>query len=417
MIQNVIRQALPLVARVGVNPTDSDEVRLQKSTLVLGSFMFIVAGALWGILYFLFGYLLAGAIPFSYAIVSFLSVIVFHLTRRSDLFLFSQLLLILLLPFLLMIALGGFVQSSAVILWSLISPLGALMFDRPGRALRWLAAFLGFVVISGFLESHPLVTSSLPSSLVTIFFVLNIGTVSSIVIALLVYFVTQKDRLFELLQHERAKSETLLLNILPKEIAAVLKNEQRAIADYYAGASVLFADMVGFTPLSAELAPEQLVGLLNEIFSFFDSLLDKYEAEKIRTIGDSYMVVSGLPRRRPDHAQTLVRMALEMRDYVSTHTFQRGRQVSFRIGVNSGPLIAGVIGRRKFEYDVWGDTVNVASRMESHSASGEIQITQATYELVKDEFVCDPRGTVNVKGKGEMKVWWVISAKEKTPRR
>jgi adenylate cyclase len=156
-----------------------------------------------------------------------------------------------------------------------------------------------------------------------------------------------------------------------------------------------------------------MVELLNEAFSFFDSLLDKYEVEKIRTIGDSYMVASGVPRRRPDHAQALVRMALEMRDYVATHTFRSGRRVSFRIGLNSGSVIAGVIGRRKFVYDVWGDAVNVASRMESHGLSGAVQVTRATYELIKDEFVCEPRGAVKVKGKGEMEVWFVTAAKEK----
>ena len=412
MIQKLLRQALALVARVGVDPMDGDDVRLQKSSLVLGSLMFIVAGALWGILYFLFGQPLAGSIPLSYAIVSFLSVIIFHLTRRYDFFLFSQLLLTLLLPFLLMVALGGFVKSSAVILWSLISPLGALLFDRPDRAPRWLVAYLGLIVVSGFLESHPLVSSTLSPSLVTIFFILNIGTVSAIAIILLAYFVGQKNRLFELLRSEQAKSENLLLNILPKEIAAILKNERRTIADYYDSASVMFADMVGFTPLSAELAPDELVELLNEAFSYFDSLLDKYEVEKIRTIGDSYMAACGLPRRRLDHAQALVHMALEMRDYVAAHTFQCGRHMSFRTGINSGPMIAGVIGRCKFEFDVWGDAVNIASRMELHGMSGAIQITRATYEFIKDEFVCEPRGTVNVKGKGEMEAWLVISAKD-----
>jgi guanylate cyclase len=140
--------------------------------------------------------------------------------------------------------------------------------------------------------------------------------------------------------------------------------------------------------------------------------LDKYDVEKIRTIGDSYMVASGVPRGRHDHAQALVRMALEMRNYVAAHTFRDGRVVSFRIGINSGSMIAGVIGRRKFVYDVWGDAVNIASRMESHGLGGAVQITRATYELIKDEFVCEPRGTVNVKGKGEMEVWIVMSAKE-----
>jgi len=225
--------------------------------------------------------------------------------------------------------------------------------------------------------------------------------------------VGEKNRLFTLLRGEQAKSETLLLNILPKEIAAILKNESRTIADHYTEASILFADMVGFTPLSARMAPVEMVELLNEAFSYFDSLVDKYDVEKIRTIGDNYMVASGVPRRRTDHAQALVCMALEIRDFVTSHTFRNGQQVSFRIGISSGPVIGGVIGRRKFVYDVWGDAVNVASRMESHGTEDTIQITQATYELIKDEFVCEPRGAVNVKGKGEMEVWLVVSAKEK----
>jgi adenylate cyclase len=399
------------VAHIGADPFDSDDARLQKSSLVLGSIMFILAGAVWGVLYFLFGEWLAGSIPLSYAVFSIFSVILFHLTRRYRVFVFSQLLLILFLPFLLMIALGGFVASSGVILWALVCPLGALLFDEPRRALRWLAAYLGLIVLSGFLEFHPLASAALPRSLVTLFFVMNIGTVSAIVILLLAYFVTQKDHLFVLLRDEQAKSEGLLLNILPKEIAAILKNERRTIADRYSEASVLFADMVGFTPLSARLDPVELVELLNEAFTFFDSLLDKYDVEKIRTIGDSYMVASGVPRRRPDHARALVCMALDMRDFIAGHTFANGEHVDFRIGINSGPVIGGVIGSRKFVYDVWGDAVNVASRMESHGLGGAVQITAATYELIKDEFLCEPRGNLHVKGKGEMEVWLVLSPK------
>jgi len=412
LIQRLIQQALPLVSRIGIDPRDSEEARVRKSSLVLGSFMFIIAGALWGILYFLFGQPIAGSIPLSYAVFALLSVILFHRTRTYRFFLFSQLLLILFLPFLLMIALGGFVNSSAVILWSLMSPLCAFLFDEPRHALRWLWAYLGLIVASGFLEFHPLVSSSFSPTLVTIFFVLNIGAVSAIAIILLVYFVSEKNRLFVLLQNEQVKSENLLLNILPKEIAAILKNESRTIADQYTEASVLFADMVGFTPLSAKLAPVEMVELLNEAFSFFDSLLDKYKVEKIRTIGDSYMVASGVPMQRTDHAQALAHMAMEMRDYIAGHTFRNGHRVSFRIGINSGSMIAGVIGRRKFVYDVWGDAVNIASRMESHGLGDAVQITRATYDLIKDEFVCEPRGTVNVKGKGEMEVWLVVSTRK-----
>lgn len=401
------------MARIGADPDDSDEVRLQKTLLTLGSFLFIAAGALWGILYFSFGEYIAGSIPLGYAIFSSLSVIAFHWTHSYRPFLFTQLLLILFLPFLLMIALGGFIRSSAVILWSLLSPLGAMLFDEPRRALRWLAAYLCLAVVSGYFEFHPLIISSLSPSTITVFFILNIGTVSAIAIFLLAYFVGEKNRLFTLLRGEQAKSENLLLNILPKEIAAILKNESRTIADHYTEASILFADMVGFTPLSAKLAPVEMVELLNEAFSYFDSLVDKYVVEKIRTIGDSYMVASGVPRRRADHAQALVYMALDMRDFINTHHFRNGQQVSFRIGLSSGPVIGGVIGKRKFVYDVWGDAVNVASRMESHGLGGTVQITRATYELIKDEFVCEPRGTLDVKGKGEMEVWLVLSAKEK----
>ncbi|MBI5292981.1 MAG: adenylate/guanylate cyclase domain-containing protein [Chloroflexi bacterium] len=408
--QTLLKKTLALATRIGADPLDSDDLRLQKSSLVLAAFMFIAAGAAWGAMYFLFGEPVAGAIPLSYSIVSLVSVVTFHLTRRYETFRFSQLLFILLLPFLLMITLGGFVYSSGVILWSLICPLGALLFDQPRAARRWLTAYLALVALSGLLQPFVGLRSHLSPALITLFFVLNIGMVSAITVTMLYYFVGEKNSILHLLRAEQEKSENLLLNILPKEIAAILKNERRTIADHYDGASILFADMVGFTPLSAELAPVEMVELLNEAFSHFDSLVEKYNLEKIRTIGDNYMVASGVPRRRADHAQALTRMALEIRDFVQGHEYQGGRRVSFRIGINSGPVIAGVIGRKKFVYDLWGDAVNIASRMESHGAGGQVQITRATYDLIKDDFVCEPRGAVPVKGKGEMEVWHVVSA-------
>jgi len=404
MIQRLIQWAFPAIARIGSDSSDNDDIRLQKSLLVVCAFPFMLAGVVWGLIYVLYKEPLAGSIPLSYSFISLLSIINFGRTRQYRFFRFSQLTLILLLPFFLMVALGGFINSSAVILWSLISPLGALLFDEPRQAPRWFLAFSLLVVFSGVLQPYVRFTNNLSSVLVIFFFVINLIGVGSLVFMMVFYFVGQKNMF-------QQKSETLLLNILPKEIAAILKNESRTIADHYSEASVLFADMVGFTPLSAQLPPVEMVELLNEVFSFFDSLLDKYSVEKIRTIGDSYMVASGVPRGRIDHAQALAYMALEMRDYISTHTFRNGQHVSFRIGINSGSMIAGVIGRRKFVYDVWGDAVNVASRMESHGLGGAVQITKTTYELIKDEFVCEPRGTVNVKGKGEMEVWLVMSAR------
>jgi len=404
LIRNFIQRTLLFVARIGADPNDDDDIRLQKSLLVVCAIPFMFAGALWGLMYILFHEPLAGAIPLSYGIISLISTIHFGRTHQYQFFRFSQLTLILLLPFFLMVALGGFINSSAVVLWSLICPLGAMLFDEPRHAPRWFLAFVGLVILSGFLQPHVRFSNNLSSTLVIFFFVMNLIAVGSLVFMMVFYFVGQKNMF-------QQKSEALLLNILPKEIAAILKNESRTIADHFDSASVLFADMVGFTPLSAQLPPVEMVELLNEVFSFFDSLLDKYNVEKIRTIGDSYMVASGVPRGRPDHAQALVCMALEMRDHIASHTFRGDQRVNFRIGINSGSMIGGVIGRRKFVYDVWGDAVNVASRMESHGLGGAVQITRATYELIKDQFVCEPRGTVNVKGKGEMEVWLVLSAK------
>lgn len=387
------------VVRIGEDPNDDDAIRLQKSLLVVCAFPFVIAGVVWGLMYILLGEPLAGMIPLSYSVVSLLSIFHFGLTRRYRFFRFSQLMLILLLPFLLMVALGGFVNGSAVILWALISPLGALLFDEPRHAPRWFLAFTGLVVFSVFLQPDAGFANNLSPGMVLFFFVINLIGVSSIVFLMVYFFVGQKNMFQE-------KSESLLLNILPKEIVDILRNEPRTIADHFEGASILFADVVNFTPLSATMTPTELVELLNEVFSYFDLLIEKYGLEKIKTIGDCYMVASGVPRPRADHAQVLTAMALEMRDYVSQHEFC-GRKLTFRIGLNSGPVVAGVIGRKKYIYDLWGDAVNTASRMESHGQGGIIQITRATYELVKDDFVCEPRGTVNVKGKGEMEVWFV----------
>ena len=265
------------------------------------------------------------------------------------------------------------------------------------------------MALSGLLQPYARLGNNLSPVTVTAFFVLNIGVISAIAVILLYYFVGQKNVLFALLRREQEKSDNLLLNVLPKEIAVILKNESRTIADKIEAVSVLFADVVGFTPLSAEMAPAEMVELLNEVFSYFDSLVAQYDLEKIRTIGDNYMVVAGAPRPRSDHAQALAQMALDMRDYCNDRLLRPGRPLAFRIGINSGPVMAGVIGRTKFHYDVWGDVVNTASRMESHGLPGKIQVTQATYELINSEFICEPRGLVSVKGKGDMNTWYLLN--------
>jgi len=199
--------------------------------------------------------------------------------------------------------------------------------------------------------------------------------------------------------------------VLPSPIAAQLKASPQTIAEGYDDVTVLFADIVGFTRMSAAADPCDVVELLNEIYSRFDSLIGKHGVEKIRTIGDNYMVVSGVPCPRPDHAQALAHMALEMNDYVCRHPGIRNKPIQFRIGINSGPVIGGVIGRKKFVYDVWGDAVNIASRMESHGLPSKVHISSATYELIQDEFVCEPRGKIQIKSKGEMETWLLVGGK------
>ena len=212
---------------------------------------------------------------------------------------------------------------------------------------------------------------------------------------------------------EQAKSDSLLHAMLPAGIVERLKLGETLIADKFTSATVLFADLVGFTPLTMELAATEIIELLEGLFSHFDSLIAKYGVEKIRTIGDNYMVASGVPVPRPDHAQALAHMALDMSEYIHSRPVYRDKRVDFRIGINSGPLIAGVIGDKKYQYDLWGDTVNTASRMESSGMAGKIQITRATYELIKEEFICEPRGKVTVKGKGELETWYLEGAKSR----
>ena len=212
------------------------------------------------------------------------------------------------------------------------------------------------------------------------------------------------------LRTEKERSEQLLLNILPAKIAERLKRAESP-TEHFEEVTILFADIVGFTSLSAQMEPMQLVAGLNQIFSAFDELTEKYGLEKIKTIGDAYMVVGGLPVASEDHARAIADMALEMQDYMKTIPNNLGSSLQIRIGINTGPVIAGVIGIKKFIYDLWGDAVNVASRMESQGKPGYIQVTETTYSHLKDLYVLEPRGTISIKGRGEMITYWLISPK------
>ena len=221
----------------------------------------------------------------------------------------------------------------------------------------------------------------------------------------------QEQAYLKIIQAERQRSERLLLNILPKPIADRLKLGEEIIADSFAEVTVLFADIVNFTPLSIHMSPAEMIVLLNDIFSTFDDLAARSGLEKIKTIGDAYMVVGGLPTPRPDHAEAIADIALEMKKSIAQFNIEHGEPLSIRIGINTGPVIAGIIGTKKFSYDLWGDTVNTASRMESHGLVGHIQVTAATYERLRDKYLFEERGTIQVKGKGEMTTYLLTGRK------
>ena len=293
------------------------------------------------------------------------------------------------------IALGGYANSGAILMWAFaVTLIAAVTFRRTATtviAVFFIAEAIVFSIAEQSLQASRLPPDpALPAQLFAIVLVGSLLIMMPLIGALL-----------HRLAIERQRAENLLLNVLPEPVAAELKRHGHATAHRFESVSVLFADIVGFTPLSAGMDPDDLVHLLNDVFTHFDSLTMEHGCEKIRTIGDAYMVASGVPTQRHDHAHALAEIALAM------NTYAEHSPLTFRIGINSGPVVAGVIGASKFQYDVWGDTVNIASRMESHGEPGKIHISQSTYELLKDDFHCTRRGPIEVKGKGILNTWYV----------
>jgi class 3 adenylate cyclase len=277
--------------------------------------------------------------------------------------------------------------------------------DWPQRLLPVFYAAVGALLPIAFPDLPPLRPLDAPS--LHAMFAVNLAGTLYFVLVVSSHTAAVRDHARAQVAFQRDRADVLLRNILPEPIVRRLEERPGLIADAFDQATVLFADLVGFTPLSARMTSEALVRLLNEVFSEFDALAEEHGLEKIKTIGDAYMVVSGVPMPRPEHAVAAVRMALQMREAVAACAARTGHSLEVRIGIHSGSLVAGVIGVHKFAYDLWGDTVNTASRMESHGAPGAIQISEATRALLPPSFVLDERGAIAVKGKGEMRTWFV----------
>jgi adenylate cyclase len=395
------------LALVGADPHDDEDLRARKALLVLISVLILPVAALWGTLYLAFGSPV-GVVPLVYFVILLVSIAVFSRTRDFPWLLRVGQVDILLAPTLSMIPLGGFVAAGGVGLWGILAPLAALVFSDVRSAVRWYLAWVLVFLGSGITgEIIGPVWEPLPSWFTSTMLALNIVVGGAIVFTLLAVFAKQRSAALAALRVEQAKAENLLLNILPRSIADKLKAQTQPIADQFVSASILFADVVDFTPWSERLQPADVVGYLDHLFSHFDDLAERYGLEKIKTIGDCYMAAAGVPTPRPDHARALALMALDMLEAMRSDDEVGHLGLELRVGINSGPVVAGVIGRKRFLYDLWGDAVNTASRMESQSTPGEIQITRTTYELLKDEFVCRRRGTILVKGKGRMETWYL----------
>ena len=407
-LRRTAERLLERVGGIGADPRDDADMRARKALLVLISVLILPIAALWGVLYLAFGSPV-GIAPLVYFAVLLGAIVVFARTGN-----FGQLLsigqaAILFAPTLSMIPLGGFLGSGGVGLWGILAPLAALVFRNAAAAIPWYVAYLAVFLGSGIAgELLGAVPPPIPRWFTSTMLALNIVVGGTVVFTLLAVFARERSDALSALRREQAKAENLLLNILPRSIADKLKDETQPIADQIGSASILFADVVDFTPWSERRSAAEVVGFLDHLFSHFDALAERHGLEKIKTIGDCYMVAAGVPTPRPDHARALALMALDMLEVMRSDDDVGHRGLELRIGLNSGPVVAGVIGRKRFLYDLWGDAVNTASRMESHGTPGRIQITRATYELLGDAFQYEARGTIPVKGKGDVETWYLL---------
>jgi adenylate cyclase len=398
-------------------PPMTPEEKLSGDMLMLTTGFMMCAAALWLAIYWSMGYQYSTAIPLVFQGLSFVTIALYWKYRRLQTFAGIQLALILFTPFAMQWAIGNFVNSSGVSLWGLMAPVGAVTVLGTRQSMPWFFGWVFMTVMAGvfdFLIGGD--ARSLDVSTIAVFFVMNFTAISVMIYALLWYFANEKNKLriqvdqyHEELRIEKDRSDKLLLNILPPAIAERLKRNEVNIAQGHADVTVMFADIVGFTRMTEELAPVETVKILNDIFTLFDDIAERHRVEKIKTIGDAYMAAAGLETGAQIHyADAIATMALEMLEAVASYRQRSGEKIELRIGVGTGPVVAGVIGKKKFIYDMWGDTVNVASRMAADAYTGAIQVDLTTYRRLHNRFRFDEGHDVEIKGKGRMQVYHLM---------
>jgi len=404
-----------------INAQDSEQERLNKTLLIFACGLMGFGSMLWLALYWAMGIKFSSTVPLTYLAVSAISLAYYVYTLNFAVFRTLQVTLFLFVPFIMQWSIGSFVSSSGVVLWALLAPVGVMIFQGARQSLPWFFAYIVLTAISGFFDYWLTdgVESGVTMQSIAVFFTLNFAAMSTIMYMLISYFVSQRDKLEtavnkqnRLLRVEQEKSEALLLNILPAPIAQRLKDQQGIIADGFADVTVMFADIINFTELAQNVPPKAMVELLNEVFSKFDALADFHQLEKIKTIGDAYMVAGGLREHdgvdfavdARDYTSSMLRLALDMRQYMAEFSVKRQIEIGIHVGICSGPVVAGVIGTRKFIYDLWGDTVNMASRVTGEAKEGAILVDDLTYRRCRNLFQFDAAMHLNIKGKGQIEV-------------
>lgn len=402
-----IKRLIDRIDNAAACPDDPPGTRLQKTLVIFLSAAGMLLVPLGAAYLYGEGMRVPALVALAFACLSVASLA--HLLITRSIAYNASLLLagLLLTPFMLQWTMGGYAASGSILLWALLAPLGALVFQRTRIAVAWFAAY-SLIALASTMQD---IASGAPLQQVLLYCE-NVLLVSSLAFFSMRFFVIERDKAQSALEREKARSEALLLNILPAPIAERLKASHQTIADGYAEATILFADLVGFTKLSTKATPEHLVEMLNRLFSRFDELSGRYGVEKIKTIGDAYMACAGVPVAREDHAEAVADMALAMHEALEAHNREFHSELQLRIGINTGPVVAGVIGLKKFIYDLWGDTVNLASRMESHGIPNRIQVSAATWERLRDRYEFEARGTIEVKGIGLIETYFLKGRKD-----
>ncbi|MGE5945282.1 MAG: adenylate/guanylate cyclase domain-containing protein [Betaproteobacteria bacterium] len=408
---------LRMLGTSGFRAEDDPETRLKKTLLVFATGLVSLGSMVWLLLYWQMGPQFSSTAPLLFQLLLVANLVFFLKSGNFDFFRFSQLALFLFAPFAMQWTIGNFITASGLSLWGLLAPIGAVLIFGVRDSAAWFFAYIFLTALSGFFDYY-LADSAISSAakvpvrVSVFFFALNFAAVSTIVYLLLRYSTQEKARAqaeleetHRLLVGEQERSERLLLNILPGPVAERLKNDKQTIADGFADVTVMFVDIVNFTRLAEGMTPQQVFAMLNRIFSAFDELAEQYGLEKIKTIGDAYMVAGGLNNEESDYTRAMANLALAMRELLRTDSLVNSLNLEVRIGIGTGPVVAGVVGKKKFIYDLWGDTVNLASRITGEGGPGMIQADETTWRRLAGAFEFSGPQVVHLKGKGNTPIY------------